>query len=190
MPQTAITLPKTLLLSTPQETTTALAAALSAHALPVTSLPWRREFHHWQTWLDAAREEFAHLHRQSAQVYAVGMGLGGALALMLAEENDPEAVVTVDAPLKSPETGRFLTAAAEKHLLREARENLCAITCPVLCIHQIPWADSADLILNAIQSRQKARLRLNAPLTAENAPCVAEKIRQFLEKTIPNEKSC
>lgn len=184
-----------LLLSTPQEAMTPLAEAFSDCAVTVSELPWRREFCQWQSWLDAARKEFARLHRQSVQVHAVGVGLGGALALMIAEENDPEAIVTVDTPLKSPipwenapET--CFTATAEKHLLREARENLCAITCPVLCVHQAAWAESADIIFAATQSHQKARLRLNAPLTAENAPCVAEKIRQFLEKTMANEKSC
>ncbi len=184
-----------LLLSTPQEAMTALTEALSARSVAVSELPWRREFRQWQSWLDAARTEFARLHRQSAQVYAMGVGLGGALALMLAEENDPEAIVTVDTPLKSPIPGEnapetCFTATVEKHLLREARENLCAITCPVLCVHRAAWAESADIILAATQSHQKARLRLNAPLTAENAPSVAEKIRQFLEKTMANEKSC
>ena len=62
-------------------------------------------------------------------------------------------------------TGFPTKSAAELgRIIREARNNLCAITCPVLCVQssgdQVITADSADIILRGVQSETKGVLRL------------------------------
>ena len=55
-----------------------------------------------------------------------------------------------------------------RRIIHEARNNLCAVTCPVLCVQssgdQVITPDSADVILQGVRSKTKGVLRLkNVP---------------------------
>ena len=53
-----------------------------------------------------------------------------------------------------------------RRIIHEARDNLCAITCPVLCVQssgdQVITPDSADVILQGVRSKTKGVLRLES----------------------------
>lgn len=153
----------------------------------------------WQDWLNAAKEEFTRLKEQYEFVSVAGLSMGGCLALMLAEQNDPTAVVTISAPmgvqnrmmplaglasLFVPEVSwderkddaldarydmgysGFPTKSAVglNRIIREARENLCAVTCPVLVVQSdgdtTIRPESMQVILDGVSSSKKTRLCL------------------------------
>ena len=53
-----------------------------------------------------------------------------------------------------------------RRIIHEARDNLCAVTCPVLCVQssgdQVITPDSADVILQGVRSKTKGVLRLES----------------------------
>lgn len=53
-----------------------------------------------------------------------------------------------------------------RRIIHEARNNLCAVTCPVLCVQssgdQVITPDSADVILQGVRSKTKGVLRLES----------------------------
>lgn len=153
----------------------------------------------WQDWLNAAKEEFTRLKAEYEFVSVAGLSMGGCLALMLAEQNDPTAVVAISAPmgvqnrmmplagvasLFVPEVSweerkddaldarydkgypGFPTKSAVglNRIIREARANLCAVTCPVLVVQsdgdETIRPESMQIILDGVSSTKKARLCL------------------------------
>lgn len=53
----------------------------------------------WQEWLDAAKEAFCDLQKRCRTVSVAGLSMGGCLALLIAEQLHPAAVVTISAPM-------------------------------------------------------------------------------------------
>ena len=63
----------------------------------------------WQDWLLACREAAKELRQNYKHVTVAGLSMGGCLALMLAEQMEVEACVTIAAPMKT--TARFRSLA-------------------------------------------------------------------------------
>lgn len=53
----------------------------------------------WADWLNAAKEAFLELKKSCGKVSVAGLSMGGVLALLLAEQMDPDAVVPISAPM-------------------------------------------------------------------------------------------
>lgn len=158
----------------------------------------------WQDWLEAAKAAFLQLREQCDYVSVAGLSMGGCLALILAEQMHPTAVVPISAPmgtraplwlasLASPvmktvwwrvragdtdpvdvryDIGypgfRSTCAVHLSRLMRMARRDLHAVTCPILIVQShgdtTITADSADTILQGVSSKCKGILWLkNAP---------------------------
>lgn len=160
----------------------------------------------WKDWLEAAKAAFVKLKEQCDYVSVAGLSMGGCLALILAEQMQPTAIVPISAPmgtraplwlatLASPVMKTILwrvrsgendpvderydigypgfrssCAAHLSHLIRMARRDLHAVTCPILIVQShgdtTITADSADTILTGVSSARKGILWL------ENAPHV------------------
>lgn len=155
----------------------------------------------WRDWLQAAREGFLSLRERLEWVAVAGLSMGGLLALLIAQEAKPDAVVTLSTPMAltnrlaslgpvvslfQPMTywkgddlrerlldqeydygyPGFPTASLHDltHLIRLARRNLFAVTCPVLAVQSkadtTVRPDSADIILKGVSSKKKALLLL------------------------------
>ncbi|AGB40735.1 esterase/lipase [Halobacteroides halobius DSM 5150] len=54
----------------------------------------------WRDWLQAAREEYERLDQAYDQVYVMGLSMGGALTLLLAEEYNVDKIIPIAAPIK------------------------------------------------------------------------------------------
>ena len=63
----------------------------------------------WQDWFQASREAAAEMRKQYRFFTVAGLSMGGCLALMLAEQMDADACVTIAAPMKT--TARFRALA-------------------------------------------------------------------------------
>ena len=84
-----------------------------------------------------------------------------------------------------------------RRIIHEARNNLCAVTCPVLCVQssgdQVITPDSADVILQGVQSKTKGVLRLkNVPhvctISREGAR-IAQALGAFFRKAEESERA-
>lgn len=139
----------------------------------------------WQDWLNAAKEAFREMKEQYRFVSVTGLSMGGCLTLMIAEQSDPTAIAPISAPYLpeiswqvrkddalTPDydlgyTGFPTKSAVDlRRIIHEARDNLCAVTCPVLCVQssgdQVITPDSADVILQGVRSKTKGVLRLES----------------------------
>ena len=84
-----------------------------------------------------------------------------------------------------------------RRIIHEARNNLCAVTCPVLCVQssgdQVITPDSADVILQGVRSKTKGVLRLeNVPhvctISREGAH-IAQALGTFFRKAEESERA-
>ena len=84
-----------------------------------------------------------------------------------------------------------------RRIIHEARDNLCAVTCPVLCVQssgdQVITPDSADVILQGVRSKTKGVLRLkNVPhvctISREGAH-IAQALGTFFRKAEESERT-
>lgn len=53
----------------------------------------------WQDWLDAAKDAFLQLQSRCRYASVAGLSMGGCLALLIAQQMHPAAVVTISAPM-------------------------------------------------------------------------------------------
>lgn len=53
----------------------------------------------WQDWLEAAKQAYMELQGCCRNVSVIGLSMGGCLALLIAEQMSPAAVVTISAPM-------------------------------------------------------------------------------------------
>lgn len=161
----------------------------------------------WLDWLQAAKNEFAALKEKYPKVSVAGLSMGGVLSLLLAEQMDVTAAVTLSAPMavqnklmplarlaspfmpvtwwkSRPADGVQLdprydlgyagfptrSAADLSRLIRMARHDLYAVTCPLLVVQshgdETIAEDSGEVILRGISSERKGILWL------EDAPHV------------------
>ena len=74
--------------------------------------------------------------------------------------------VDISAALKHVRIAPPKSAVDLRRIIHEARDNLCAVTCPVLCVQssgdQVITPDSADVILQGVRSKTKGVLRLES----------------------------
>lgn len=119
--------------------------------------------HSWEEWLDTAKESFLSLAARSDCISLAGFGLGGCMALVLAEQMHPTAVVTMDAPMSMSGIRKEapLYAACARRIITMARQDLHAVACPVLVVGTCADATgTADVILQGISSERKGLLQL------------------------------
>lgn len=119
--------------------------------------------HFWQEWLDAAKESFLSLAARSDCISLAGFGLGGCMALLLAEQMYPAAVMIMDAPMSMSGIRRVSPsqAACARRIITMARQDLHAVTCPVLAVQTSEDAkDPAEVILRGVSSEHKGLLQL------------------------------
>lgn len=166
----------------------------------------------WDVWLNAAKDAFLQMKQTCSTVSVTGLSMGGCLALLLAEQMQPAAVVTLSAPMGTraplwlasllapfkktvwwrdrPDHADFdrqydygypgFPSVSAKHLariIRMARRDLHAVTCPVLVVQSradaVIAADSADVILQGVSAEHKRVLRLDdAPHVCTLSPSV------------------
>jgi carboxylesterase len=121
----------------------------------------------WRIWLDEAREEFVRLDRTMDSVAVAGIGIGGALALILAAEYPVSSVALVAPALRMPgflglwgspygcEGVRLRDLQA---VARLARRSLFAVVAPVL-VAEPERGDvhpsCAKAVLSGVSSREK-----------------------------------
>jgi dienelactone hydrolase len=141
----------------------------------------------WKVWLDRAREAYARLSRARPSVAVAGLGVGAALALVLAAEYPVFAVAAVSPVLRvrcAPERRRLAPDRAGPEgeaprardvfaLTRLARRSLFAVVS--IRVHQDGTFDfvreaggeahpgGAHLVFTGISSRQKRMLVLTQP---------------------------
>ncbi len=84
-----------------------------------------------------------------------------------------------------------------RRIIHEARDNLCAVTCPVLCVQssgdQVITPDSADVILQGVRSKTKGVLRLESvphvcTISREGAS-IAQALGAFFRKAEESERA-
>ena len=152
----------------------------------------------WQDWLLAARTAAKEMQARYPHFSVAGLSMGGAIALILAQEMDLTACVSLAAPMKTTNKFRpfallaapFMPMIRRKgagpdyptisvhHLnviMRKARQHLSLIDCPLLAIQgkrdRTVTMDSPDIILKNISSKTRASLWLNdAPHVCTTAP--------------------
>ena len=56
----------------------------------------------WESWLDAARQEFDRLQAKYESIFVLGHSMGGSIALWLASERKIEGIITLAAPYMLP----------------------------------------------------------------------------------------
>lgn len=135
----------------------------------------------WRSYLDGARETYAHLARAHGSVAVVGFSLGGVLALILAAEYPVSSVVSVNPALKLREpfrlffsrqartrlTGGEIGAGDALALMRLARRSLFAVVAPALILQTEDLGSvhprAAKLAFSGISSREKRLVRLTQP---------------------------
>ena len=66
----------------------------------------------WQDWVQASREAAADMRKRYRYFSVAGLSMGGCLALMLAEQMDVDACVTIAAPMKTTAKFRSLAPVA------------------------------------------------------------------------------
>ena len=66
----------------------------------------------WQDWFRASREAAAEMRKQYRYLTVAGLSMGGCLALMLAEQMEADACVTIAAPMKTMTKFRSLASVA------------------------------------------------------------------------------
>ena len=66
----------------------------------------------WQDWFRASREAAAEMRKQYRYLTVAGLSMGGCLALMLAEQMEADACVTIAAPMKTTAKFRSLAPVA------------------------------------------------------------------------------
>jgi pimeloyl-ACP methyl ester carboxylesterase len=134
----------------------------------------------WRTWLDEAREEFVRLDRAMDSVAVLGIGIGGAISLILAAEYPVSAVVLIAPVLRAPgflglwgpPPGREGARLRDQRAaVRLARRSLFAVVAPVLIVAP-EKSRSAKAVASGVSSREK---RVE-PLTqlCHGFPCEAE----------------
>ena len=69
----------------------------------------------WQDWVRASREAAQEMRERYERLTVAGLSMGGCLALMLAEQMDADACVTIAAPIKT--TNRFRAVAPAASLV-------------------------------------------------------------------------
>ena len=152
----------------------------------------------WQDWLLAARTAAKEMQARYPHFSVAGLSMGGAIALILAQEMDLTACVSLAAPMKTTNKFRpfallaapFMPMIRRKgagpdyptisvhHLnviMRKARQHLSLIDCPLLAIQgkrdRTVTMDSPDIILKNISSKTRASLWLNdAPHVCTTVP--------------------
>ncbi len=134
----------------------------------------------WKVWLDRAREAYARLSRARPSVAVAGLGIGAALALVLAAEYPVFAVAAVSPVLRvrcAPERRRLAPDRAGPEgeaprardvfaLTRLARRSLFAVVAPALIVREAggeAHPGGAHLVFTGISSRQKRMLVLTQP---------------------------
>ena len=147
-------------------------------------------------------------HRKPTLIrYALSAAIVAALAptTVLAQEVDTKSPVPAarkdDALTPDYDLGYtgFPTKSAVdlRRIIHEARDNLCAVTCPVLCVQssgdQVITPDSADVILQGVRSKTKGVLRLeNVPhvctISREGAR-IAQALGAFFRKAEESERA-
>ena len=152
----------------------------------------------WQDWLQAARMAAKEMRARYAHFSVAGLSMGGAITLILAQEMDLTACVTLAAPMKTTNKFRpFALLAAPfvpmihrkgdgpdyptisvHHLnviMRKARQHLSLVDCPLLAIQgkrdRTVTMDSPEIILSGVSSKTRASLWLDdAPHVCTTAP--------------------
>ena len=126
----------------------------------------------WRTWLDDAREAYTRLNRQMASVAVAGIGVGGALALILAAEYPVSAVVAVAPTLRMPGMLGFWGPPPDceggtgsvrmrdiRAVARLARRSLFAVIAPALIVEPVKGGfvhpGSATRAYADVSSREK-----------------------------------
>lgn len=126
----------------------------------------------WQNWLDEAREAYTRLDRKMSSVAVAGIGVGGALALILAAEYPVSAVVAVAPTLRMPgmlgfwgpppdcEGGTGTVRMRDlRAVARLARRSLFAVVAPALIVEPerggFVHPGSARLAYSDASSREK-----------------------------------
>ena len=131
----------------------------------------------WSDWLAAAKTAFVEMKEKCKYVSVGGLSMGGVLTLLLAEQMD----VTAAAPISAPTDGQraklmdmnyhygyqgFPTRSGAdlNKLMRMARMNLHAITCPILVVQshadETIAPESAETIIDGVSSEKKGILWL------------------------------
>ena len=125
----------------------------------------------WRCWLDEAREAYARLDRKMSSVAVVGIGVGGALALVLAAEYPVSAVIAIAPTLRMPgmlgfwgspldcEGGTGVRMRDLRAVGRLARRSLFAVVAPLLAVEPARGGfvhpGSAALAFSDVSSREK-----------------------------------
>lgn len=175
---------------------TVMGINLPGHATTMDDMASRT----WQDWLEAAKAAYLRLKQQCDFVSVAGLSMGGCLALILAEQMQPTAIVPISAPMGTRAPLWLATLASPvmktvwwrprskaapalnahydrgypgfrsscaRHLnklIKLARRDLHAVTCPVLIVQshgdETITADSAEVILQGVSSERKGILWL------------------------------
>jgi carboxylesterase len=126
----------------------------------------------WGTWLDDAREAYTRLDRKMASVAVAGIGVGGALALVLAAEYPVSAVVAIAPTLRMPGMLGFWGSPPDceggtgnvrmrdiRAVARLARRSLFAVVAPALIVEPVKGGfvhpGSATRAYADVSSREK-----------------------------------
>jgi len=156
----------------------------------------------WRNWLDDAREAYTRLDRTMSSVAVAGIGVGGALALILAAEYPVSAVVAIAPTLRMPGMLGFWGAPPEcevggvrmrdlRTVARLARRSLFAVVAPLLVVEPerggFVHPGSARLAYSDVSSREKRiewleKSRREFPVDAEYRQALAA-IRSHLRPT-------